>query len=83
MSPCSRADKKFLVLPVSVSSVPEETQRARESGTQRAGRGAVILRLPVQHPAVGLQGECLESGVQDGSVLGAGMRYSDSKSSIP
>ena len=58
MSPCSRADKKFLVLPVSVSSVPEETQRVLESGTQRAGRGAVILRLPVQHPAVGLQGEC-------------------------
>ena len=77
MSPCSRADKKFLVLPVSVSSVPEETQRVLESGAQRAGRGAVILRrLPVQHPAVGLQGECLESGVQDGSVLGAGMRYS-------
>ena len=42
----------------------------------------MILRLPVQHPAVGLQGECLESGVQDGSGLGAGMRYSDSKSSI-
>ena len=40
MSPCSRADKKFLVLPVSVSSVPEETQRVLESGTQRAGRGA-------------------------------------------
>ena len=70
MSPCSRADKKFLVLPVSVSSVPEETPGVLESGTQRAGRGAVILRL-------------LESGVQDGSVLGAGMRYSDSKSSIP
>ena len=60
MSPCSRADKKFLVLPVSMSSVPEETQRVQESGTQRAGRGAVILRLPVQHLAVGLQGECSE-----------------------
>ena len=30
----------------------------QESGAQRAGRGAVILRLPVQHPAVGLQEKC-------------------------
>ena len=48
------------MLPVSVSSVAKETQRVLESGAQHAGRDAVILRLPIQHPAVGLQKESAE-----------------------